>query len=84
MKYGFTLGAMSTVKTARYGTLKILSFHEKPLHTLRFGVWCAVSWQTVAAPIFFSQKTVTAKVYQKINEQLITLLEEDEWSCWLQ
>jgi hypothetical protein len=33
---------------------------------------------------FSSQKTVTAKVYQKINEQLITLLEEDEWYCWLQ
>jgi hypothetical protein len=83
MKHGLTSGAMSTVKTAGYGTLKTLSFHKKPLHSLRVGVWCAVSWQTVVAPFFFSQKTVTAKVYQKINEQLITLL-EDDWYCWLQ
>jgi hypothetical protein len=91
MKHGFTSVAMSAAKVAGYGALNTLtvsrkklysaenphSFQEKTLHSLKIEMCCAVSQQRVVAPIFFTE-TVPAQHYQKIIEQSIALLEEDE------
>jgi hypothetical protein len=42
---GFTSTAMSTVKMG--------TFHEKPVHSLEVGVWCAVAWRRVVDSVFF-------------------------------
>jgi hypothetical protein len=52
-------------------------FHEVPLRSQKIGCWCAISC------IFFSE-SVTAKKYQEIIMQFISLLNEEERFCWLQ
>jgi hypothetical protein len=59
------------------------TFHERPLHSLKVGVWCAVSWQRIIGPIFFS-KTITAERYQDFSMNFIFLWEVYEQDCWFQ
>jgi hypothetical protein len=53
------------------------TFHEKPLHSLKVGVWCAVSGRRVTGPIFF-RETITAERYQELITNFISVLEVDE------
>jgi hypothetical protein len=59
------------------------TFHGRPLHSLKVGVWCAVSGRRVIGPIFFSE-TITAERYQELIMNFISLLEVDEQDCWFQ
>jgi hypothetical protein len=58
------------------------TFHERPLHSVKVGVWCAVSRRMIIGPIFFSE-TVTAEGYQEMIMNFISLLEVEQ-DCWLQ
>jgi hypothetical protein len=66
-----------------WSTENLHTFHEKPLHSLKVRVWCAVSQWRVTGPIFFSE-TITAERYQKLLINLISLLEVDEQDCLFQ
>jgi hypothetical protein len=57
MKHGFTSGYVYSQNNWIWNIENPHSFHRKPLHSLRVGVWCAVSWQTVVAPIFFTENS---------------------------
>jgi hypothetical protein len=59
------------------------TFHERPLYSLKVGVWCAVSQRRIIGPIFF-RETKTAERYQEIIMNFISLLEVDEQDCWFQ
>jgi hypothetical protein len=59
------------------------TFHERPLHSLKVGVWCAVSRWRIIGPILFSE-TITAERYQELIMNFISLLEADEQDCWFQ
>lgn len=48
-------------------------FVEKPLHSLKVGVWCAMSRRRIIGPIFFTQ-TITAERYR--NEIIMPFLAE--------
>jgi hypothetical protein len=56
------------------------TFHERPLHSLKVGVWCAVSRPRIIGAIFFSEM-VTAERYQELIMNLISLLEDDKYDC---
>lgn len=57
--------------------------HEKPLHSEKVGVWCAISRKRIVRPLFFDT-TITAVKYQEILMQFISLLEPEERDCWFQ
>jgi hypothetical protein len=59
------------------------TFHERPLHSLKVGVWCAVCRRRIIGPIFFSE-TITAERYQELIMNITSLLEVDEQDCWSQ
>jgi hypothetical protein len=59
------------------------TFHERPLHSLEFGVWCAVSQWMIIGSIFFSEM-ITAEHNQELMINFISLLEVDEQDCWFQ
>jgi hypothetical protein len=59
------------------------TFHERPLHSLKVAVWCAVSRRRIIGPIFFSE-TITAERYQELIMNFIFLWEVDEKDCWFQ
>jgi hypothetical protein len=59
------------------------TFHERPLHSLRFGVWCDASRQRIISPIFFSE-TIRAERNQELVINSVSLLEVDEQVCWFQ
>jgi hypothetical protein len=59
------------------------TFHERPLHTLKVGVWCAARGRRMTGVIFFSE-TITAERYQKLIMNFIPVLEADEQDCWFQ
>ena len=48
-------------------------FVEKPLHSIKVGVWCAMSRRPITGPIFFTQ-TVTAERY--CNKLLCSVVDE--------
>jgi hypothetical protein len=49
------------------------TFHERPLHSLKVGVWFAVSQRRITGPIFFSEM-ITAERYQELIMNFISLL----------
>ena len=51
--------------------------HERPLHSTKIGVWCALSRQIIIGPIFFSE-TVNSERYINIIHEFIGHLTEDE------
>ncbi len=55
------------------------NFEETSLHTIKVNIWCTISKHLVVGPIFFFDKTSDSNVYMKIIQDLIALLEEDEW-----
>jgi hypothetical protein len=59
------------------------TFHERPLYSLKVGVWCAVSRRRIIGPVFFNE-TVTADRYQELIMNFISPLEVDEQDCWFQ
>ena len=48
-------------------------FVEKPLHSIKVGVWCAMSRRRIIGPIFFTQ-TITAERY--CNELFCSFVDE--------
>lgn len=56
---------------------------QKPLHSSKVGVWCAISRRRIIGPIFFTE-TITSERYKDIIENFVSLLEEDERYCWFQ
>jgi hypothetical protein len=58
-------------------------FHDRPLHSLKDGLWCSVSRRRIIGPIFFSE-TITAERYQELIMNSISLSEVDEQDCWFQ
>jgi hypothetical protein len=60
-----------------------LLFHKVPLHSQKISCWYAISRKRIVGPIFFSE-IITAEKYQVIIMQFISLLNEEERSCWLQ
>ena len=53
-------------------------FVEKPLHSLKVGVWCAMSRRRIVGPIFFTE-TVTAERYcNEIIASFVNELTDDE------
>jgi hypothetical protein len=59
------------------------TFHERPLHSSKVGVWFAVSRRRIIGPIFFSE-TITAERYQELIMNFISVLEVDERDCSFQ
>jgi hypothetical protein len=57
------------------------TFHERPLHSLKVRVWCAVSRWRIIGPIFFS-KPITAEHYKELITKSISLLEVNKQDCW--
>jgi hypothetical protein len=51
------------------------TFHERPLHSVKVGIWCAVSRRKIIGPI------LTAESYQELIVNSISLLEVDEQDC---
>jgi hypothetical protein len=56
---------------------------ESPLHSVKIGVWCAISRKRIVGPLFF-EETINAERYQNLLTQFIALLEENERDCCLQ
>jgi hypothetical protein len=59
------------------------TFHERPLHSLKVSVRCAVFRRRIIVPIFFSEK-ITAERYQELIMNFISIFEVDEQDCWFQ
>jgi hypothetical protein len=38
------------------------ALHGTPLHSLKIGMWCAMSWKKIIGPILFDE-TIKTKVY---------------------
>ena len=54
------------------------AFHERPLHSEKIGVWCAMSRSKIIGPIFFNE-TVTADRYQhQILMPFLELLDQNQ------
>jgi hypothetical protein len=59
------------------------AFHESPLHSVKIGIWCAVSRCRIISPIFF-EDTVIAECYQDILKQFFAFMEVNERTAWFQ
>ena len=56
---------------------------QKPLHSQKIGVWCAVSRKRIVRPLFF-KSTVDVSVYRELIQQFVALLEVNERYSWFQ
>jgi hypothetical protein len=57
-------GCINSQNSRIWSAENLHSFHERPLHSLTIGVWCAVSRRRIIGPVFFSD-TITAEHYQE-------------------
>ena len=55
-------------------------FVEKPLHSLKVGVWCAMSRRRVIGPIFFTETITSERYCKEILSAFIDQLTEEERS----
>ena len=59
-------------------------FVEKPLHSIKVGVWCAMSRRRIIGPIFFTE-TITAERYcNEIFCSFVDELSEEKLTAYLQ
>jgi hypothetical protein len=56
------------------------AIHGRHLHTLKVRVWCACLSTETIGPIVFNE-TITAKHYQELIMNFISLLEAEEQDC---
>jgi hypothetical protein len=50
--------------------------HKEPLHSLKVGVWCAISRRRIIGPIFF-EETVNTQVYVNIFDMFVNQLDDE-------
>lgn len=72
-------GYVNSQNTRYWATHNPHVTHEKPLHDLKIGVWCAMSGRRIIGPIFF-EETVNTDVYLRIYEEFVTQLNPEEVS----
>lgn len=76
-------GQVNAQNSRTWSTFNPRLIRERPLHSEKIGVWCAISRKRVIGPLFYDQN-VTAAVYQNLLLAFISLLEPDERQCWFQ
>lgn len=73
-------GYVNSQNTRHWATQNPHVSHQKPLHDLKIGVWCAISGRRIIGPIFFEESDNT-EFYLRIYEEFATHLTQEEMSC---
>ena len=76
-------GQVNNQNSRSWCTANPREIREKPLHSAKISVWCAISRKRIVGPLFFDT-TITAGRYQELVYQFISLLEPEERRCWFQ
>jgi hypothetical protein len=76
-------GSVNSQNSRIWNAANLHTFHERPLHSLKVAVRCAVPRRRITGPIFFSE-TITAERYQELIMNLISLLKVYEQVFWFQ
>jgi hypothetical protein len=66
MKHGFILVDTRVHKTHLWASENPRAIHEEPLHSVKIGVWCAVSRVLIVGPVIFLYCIVNTEVYLTI------------------
>ena len=71
-------GAIHSQNSRIWSTENPLEYHEKPLHSAKVGVWCAISRSRIVGPIFFHDTINSERYCEQIIHPFTRQLTEQE------